>query len=62
MVTAHPDFASGPDVNFFAWEANGYARLVLAGPELERVRASLALRAAKADADARPARPKNRAA
>ncbi len=45
VTVAHPDFASAPDQNYFAWEANGYARLVLEGPEVERARAILAARA-----------------
>ncbi len=45
VTVAHPDFASAPDQNYFAWEANGYARLVLEGPEVERTRAILAARA-----------------
>lgn len=44
-VTAlHPNFGSFPDLNYFAWEAAGYARLVVSGPELERARAKLASR------------------
>ncbi len=42
----HPDFASSPDVNYFAWESNGCAPLRLAGPAVEDVRAQLAQRAA----------------
>ena len=45
VTVAHPDFASAPDQNYFAWEANGYARLVLEGPEVDRARAMLAGRA-----------------
>ena len=45
VTVAHPDFASIPDQNYFAWEANGYARLVLEGAEVERTRARLAERA-----------------
>ena len=45
VVTAYPDFASAPDQNYFAWEASGYARLVLEGAEVENVRARLAERA-----------------
>jgi hypothetical protein len=45
VTVAHPDFASIPDQNYFAWEANGYARLVLEGAEVERTRANLAARA-----------------
>jgi hypothetical protein len=44
VTVAHPDFASAPDVNFFAWEAKGCAKLVLSGPEVDRVRAMLAAR------------------
>jgi hypothetical protein len=43
-TVAHPDFSSAPDNNYFAWEANGCARLVLAGPEVDAVRAHLAAR------------------
>ena len=46
-MAIHPDF-SAPDLNFFAWEAQGYARLVLVGPELDAVRARLAERADRA--------------
>ena len=45
VVVAHPDFSSAPDQNYFAWEAAGYARLVLDGPELDRTRSRLAERA-----------------
>jgi hypothetical protein len=45
VVTAYPDFSSAPDQNYFAWEAAGYARLVLDGPELDLTRARLAERA-----------------
>ena len=45
VVVAHPDFASAPDQNYFAWEAAGYARLVLDGPELDAARARLTGRA-----------------
>ena len=41
-MLVHPDFSTSPDLNFFAWEAQGYARLVLVGPELDAVRAALA--------------------
>ena len=46
VVVAHPDFASAPDVNFFAWDAKGCAKLVLSGPEVEDARAVLAARLA----------------
>lgn len=46
VVTAFPDFASGPDLNHFIWDAEGAAPLVLVGPQIERVRARLAARAA----------------
>ena len=49
VTVAHPDFASAPDVNYFAWEAGGCARLVVAGPELDHVRAAIAARIASAD-------------
>ena len=45
VVVAHPDFASAPDQNYFAWEAAGYARLVLDGPELDAARTRLIERA-----------------
>ena len=45
VTVAHPDFSSAPDQNYFAWEANGYARLVVEGAELDAVRARLATRA-----------------
>jgi hypothetical protein len=45
VTVAHPDFASAPDQNYFAWDANGYARLVLEGAEVDLVRARLAARA-----------------
>ena len=38
MVTLHPDFAT------LAWQACGYAPLVVPGPELDRVRRRVALR------------------
>ncbi len=44
-TVAHPDFSSAPDLNWFTWVAEGYAKLVLAGPELDAVRARLASRA-----------------
>lgn len=47
-MLAHPDFGSTPDLNYFTWEARGFARLVLAGPELDR---TVALLASRADAE-----------
>ena len=44
-TTVHPDFASAPDLNYFAWVARGCAPLVLVGPELDAARAALAARA-----------------
>ena len=44
VTVAHPDFASSPDTNYFAWEAKGCARLVLSGPEVDEARALLAER------------------
>jgi hypothetical protein len=44
-TVAHPDFASAPDMNYFAWVAQGCAPLVLAGPELDAARAVLATNA-----------------
>jgi len=38
MITLHPDFAT------LAWQAAGYAPLVVTGPELDRVRRRVALR------------------
>ncbi len=38
IITLHPDFAT------LAWQASGYAPLVVTGPELDRVRRRLALR------------------
>ena len=56
VVDAHPDFASTPDSSYFAFEARGYAKLVLAGAELDAVRARLAAQAdSKADADRKAA-------
>ena len=47
-MALHPDFGSGPDVNWFAWEACGYARLVVTGPEVDAAVALLAARSGKA--------------
>ena len=56
IVDAHPDFASLPDASYFAFEARGYAKLVLAGAELTAVRARLAARADRqVDADRKAA-------
>ena len=46
VVEAFADFASAPDLNYFAWEARGCARLVLAGPELDAARERRASRRA----------------
>ena len=55
-VDMHPDFASTPDSSYFAFEARGYAKLVLAGPELTAVCARLAARAdRKVEADRKAA-------
>ena len=45
VTDAHPDFSSAPDVNYFAWDAKGCARLVIAGPEVENARAMIDARA-----------------
>ena len=45
LTVVHPDFASAPDLNYFAWVARGCAPLVLVGPELDAARAGLAARA-----------------
>ncbi len=45
VLDAHPDFATAPDLNFFAWESKGCARLVLSGPELDQARETIASRA-----------------
>ena len=51
-MVAHPDFASGPDLDYFTWVALGCAPLVLIGPELEAVRARLAAAPARETAGA----------
>jgi hypothetical protein len=43
-MVLHPDFAT-PDLNALVWEAQGYARLVVVGPEVEAARAALRVRA-----------------
>ena len=45
VVVAHPDFATTPDMNYFAWAAMGCAPLVLVGPALDAIRAELLARA-----------------
>ena len=45
VTEAHPDFSTAPDVNYFAWDAKGCARLVITGPEVERARAAVMDRA-----------------
>jgi hypothetical protein len=44
-VTMHPDFGRSGDSILLMWEAFGYARLVIDGDEVRRVRARLAQRA-----------------
>jgi len=48
-VMLHPDFGRSGDGVSLVWEACGYARLVIDGDEIERVRAHLARRAAAPD-------------
>jgi hypothetical protein len=43
-IVLHPDFAT-PDLNALVWEAEGYARLVVVGPEVDAVRAALRVQA-----------------
>jgi hypothetical protein len=43
-MVLHPDFAT-PDLNALVWEAQGYARLVVVGPEVDAARAALQVQA-----------------
>lgn len=50
-VMLHPAFARDGDAMLLMWEALGYARLVIGGEEVRRVRQRLAQRQADGDAD-----------